>query len=136
HCLSICGIHEKCFNYINSSKSFCKCDERYYGRFLNLTYQCLCSSICLCPLNKFGSKSYLQHTSCQSYYNLCKNDGICVLINDRISNKDFTCICTEDYMGSYCEYKQYRIDIHFRTDIIPSIIFVQFLTAFDDKKHE
>ncbi|CAF3390101.1 unnamed protein product [Rotaria sp. Silwood2] len=144
NCLSICGIHGKCFNYINSSKSFCKCDERYYGRFCNLTYQCLCSSdsiclnssICLCPLNKFGSKCYLQHTSCQSHNNLCKNDGKCVPINDRISNIDFTCLCTEDYMGSYCEYKSYRIDIHFKTDIIPSIIFAHFIIAFDDKKHE
>jgi hypothetical protein len=144
NCSIECGIHGKCFHYVNSSKSFCHCEKGYSGRFCNLTHDCSCSSdsiclnssICLCPLHKFGSKCYLQHTSCQSHNNLCKNNGRCIPIDDRMGKDGFMCLCAEDYMGSYCEYKSNRIDITFKTDVIPSIIFAHFITAFEDRNHE
>ena len=43
NCSLECGIHRKCFDYINPSKSFCHCDEGYSGRFCNLKHQCSCS---------------------------------------------------------------------------------------------
>jgi hypothetical protein len=141
NCSLECGIHGKCFDYINSRKSFCKCYEGYSGRFCNITNECSCSndsiclnsSICLCPLNKFGSKCYLKHQSCQPY-NPCQNNGQCVPINDH--KQDFICLCSEDYMGLYCEYKSNRIDIIFKLDIIPLVVFAHFVTAFNGKTHE
>jgi hypothetical protein len=143
NCSLECGIHGKCFDYFNSNKSFCHCDQGYSGRFCNLTYECSCSSdsiclnfsICLCPINKFGSQCYLKHPSCLPD-NPCKNNGQCIPVDDRINKHDFICLCTEHYMGTNCEYQSNRIDIHFKTDIIPSIIFAHFIIAFDDKQHE
>ena len=145
NCSIECGNHGKCFYYINNStKSFCHCDQGYSGRFCNLTYNRSCSSdsvslnssICLCSLNKFGSKCYLQHIVCQPNNNPCKNHGQCVPINDRISKNSFICLCTEDYTGSYCEYKSNRIDITFKMYPIPSSIFAHFITAFNDRDPE
>ena len=144
NCSIECGNHGKCYYYINSTKSFCHCDEGYSGRFCNLTYNQSCSSdsvslnssICLCSLNKFGPKCYLQHIFCQPDNNPCKNHGQCIPINDRISKNSFICLCTEDYMGSYCEYKSNRIDMNFKICPTPSSIFAHFITAFHDRDHE
>ena len=145
NCSIECGNHGKCFYYINNStKSFCHCDEDYSGRFCNLSYNRSCSSdsvslnssICLCSLNKFGPKCYIQHIVCQPDNNPCKNHGQCVPVNDRISKNRFICLCTEDYMGTYCEYKSNRIDINFKIYPIPSAIFAHFITAFHDRDHE
>ncbi|CAF4244985.1 unnamed protein product, partial [Rotaria sordida] len=129
NCSLECGIHGKCFYYINSPKSFCKCVQEYSGRFCHLKHECSCSpnsiclnsSICLCPLNKFGSKCFLQHTSCP-LYNPCQKNGQCIPINDRINKNGFICLCNEGYIGLNCEYKSNRIDITFRTDVIPLVI--------------
>ncbi|CAF1513678.1 unnamed protein product, partial [Adineta steineri] len=143
NCPLDCGSHGKCFDYVNIPKSFCQCNQGYSGRFCNLTYECLCSpdsiclnsSICLCPSDKFGSQCYLQHTSCQPH-NPCQNNGQCMPIDDRINEKDFICFCSEGFMGLNCQYKSNQIDIHFKTNIIPSIIFVHLINAFDNKPHE
>ncbi|CAF0843443.1 unnamed protein product [Adineta ricciae] len=145
NCPIQCGNHGECFSFINNStKFFCYCHEGYSGRFCNITYERTCSldsfhlnaSICLCPLNKFGSKCYLKHLTCQSTNNLCQNNGVCIPGNDRITKEKFLCLCTEDYTGSYCQYRSNRIDIHFKTDEIPLIIFGHFLTALEDREHQ
>ncbi|CAF0794838.1 unnamed protein product [Adineta steineri] len=140
-CSIQCGKHGKCFKYINSEKEFCHCDQAYSGRFCNITYQHLCSSgsialnssICLCPLNKFGSKCYLQHKSCQSNNNSCQNNGKCIPHN---SHDGFICLCPENFMGSHCEYQSSQININFKIDSIPSFIIVHYIIAFEDKRHE
>ncbi|CAF3815544.1 unnamed protein product [Adineta steineri] len=144
NCSIQCGNHGQCFKYINSTKEFCHCDQGYSGRYCNITYQHSCSSgstalntsVCLCPLNKFGSKCYLQHTYCQPKNNPCNNHGLCIAMDDRIKKNDYICLCTEDYMGSHCEHRSNEISITFKINPIPTLVFGHVITAFSDKDHE
>ncbi|CAF1353414.1 unnamed protein product [Adineta steineri] len=144
NCSSECGNHGKCFKYINSNKTFCHCNEGYSGRFCNITYQHSCSSdsialnssICLCPLNKFGSKCYLQHTACRSNNNPCQNNGKCIPMNDRIKKNAFICLYNENYLGYDSENLPNKIDINFKIDSIPPVIFGHFITAFYHRQHQ
>lgn len=69
NCSSECENHGKFYQYVNLTKSFCRCEKGYSGRYCNITSECSCSSdstclnssICLCPLNKYGSKCYLNY---------------------------------------------------------------------------
>ncbi|CAF1244459.1 unnamed protein product [Adineta steineri] len=144
NCSIQCETNGKCFKYINSTKEFCHCDQGYSGRSCNITYQHLCSSgsipvnssICLCPLNKFGSKCYLQHKHCQSNNNLCQNNGQCISDNNHIHHDGFICLCPENFTGSYCEFQSNKININFKIDSIPSFIIAHYIIAFEDKTHE
>ncbi|CAF1071802.1 unnamed protein product [Adineta steineri] len=144
NCSIQCGNHGQCFTYINSTKEFCHCDQGYSGRYCNITYQHSCSSgstalnssICLCPLNKFGSKCYLQHKHCQSNKNSCQNNGKCIPYNYHTNHDDYFCLCPENFMGSQCEYQSNRININFKNDSIPSLIFAHYIISHDDKRHE
>ncbi|CAF1325276.1 unnamed protein product [Adineta steineri] len=144
NCSIRCGNHGQCFNYIDTTNEFCLCNQGYSGRFCNITYQHSCSSgstalntsICLCPLNKFGSKCYLQHKYCQSNNNSCQNNGLCIPYNYHTNHDDFICLCPENFMGSHCEYQSNRINIHFKIDSIPSLIFAHYIISHHDKKHE
>ncbi|CAF2061856.1 unnamed protein product [Rotaria magnacalcarata] len=90
---------------------FCRCDQVYFGTFCNLTRQCQCStdlfclspSICVCPLNKFGPRCYLQRSTCQSTNNPCHHNGFCIPIDDRINSHRFICIRKEGYRGERCQ---------------------------------
>ncbi|CAF1554519.1 unnamed protein product, partial [Adineta steineri] len=143
-CSIQCGTNEKCFNYINSTKELCHCDQGYSGRYCNITYQHSCSSdsmalnssICLCPLNKFGSKCYLQYTSCQSTNNSCQNNGLCIPYNNYINHDAFICLCPENFTGSYCEYQLNKININFKINSIPTLIFAHYIISHHDKGHE
>ncbi|CAF3787974.1 unnamed protein product [Adineta steineri] len=143
-CSIQCGNHGQCFKYINSPKEFCHCDQGYSGRFCHLTYQHSCSfdsiplnsSICLCPLNKFGSKCYLQHKYCRFNNNPCQNNGLCTPMNYHINHNDFICLCPEHFTGSYCEYQSSKINIHFKINSIPQLIFAHYIISHHDKRHE
>ncbi|CAF1497303.1 unnamed protein product [Adineta steineri] len=144
NCSIQCGNNGKCYRYINSTKEFCYCDQGYSGRFCNMTYQHSCSSgstalntsICLCPLNKFGSKCYLQHKYCQSNKTSCQNNGKCIPYNYHTNYDNFICLCPENFMGSHCEYQSNRININFKNDSIPSLVFAHYIISHDDKRHE
>ncbi|CAF4165072.1 unnamed protein product, partial [Adineta steineri] len=144
NCSIQCGKHGQCFNYINSTKEFCLCEQGYSGRYCNITYNCSCSSdsmclnssICLCPLNKFGSKCYLQHKYYQSNKSSCQNNGKCIPYNYHTNHDEFFCLCPENFMGSHCEYQSNKIDINFKIDSIPSLIFAHYIISHNDKKHE
>ncbi|CAF4947520.1 unnamed protein product, partial [Rotaria socialis] len=73
---------------------------------------CLAPFICVCPLYKFGSRCYLNHSICQLSHNPCQHNDICVPNDDRIDLKGFTCICSQDYSGPRCENINNRIDIY------------------------
>ncbi|CAF0832608.1 unnamed protein product [Adineta ricciae] len=142
NCSIDCGIHGKCYDYINSIGSFCLCDSGYSGRFCNLTYSCSCSldslclnaSICFCPLDKFGPRCYLQHTLCQR--NPCKNNGRCMPDYHSENKQGFVCLCIDGYTGTYCEHQSTSIALTFKVDLIPSFVFVHTITSFDQKTHE
>jgi hypothetical protein len=138
-----CGAHGQCFQYINSSMYFCQCAEGYSGSSCNNTHQCSCpadslclsSSHCVCPMNKFGPRCYLQHTLCHPN-NPCAHNGRCVPIDHRIAKNEFICLCTEGYMGSRCEQAAARIDIALNIAIIPSSVIVHSIITLNNTKHE
>ena len=133
NCSLYCGIHGQCYNYINSYRSFCRNKTQCSCSPDSI---CLHSSICLCPLNKFGSKCYLKHSACQPT-NPCQNNGQCIPVDQRIHQNDFICLCSENYSGRNCEFNSTKIEIHFEQTNIPRIIFAHFITAFlGTKPHE
>ncbi|UJR06644.1 hypothetical protein I4U23_010928, partial [Adineta vaga] len=141
-CSFPCGEHGRCMEYTNRKSSyFCQCDEGYSGSFCNITHECQCSndslclapSICVCPLNKFGSRCYLERTLCQPRNNPCQHDGICIPTDDRIDLYSFICFCKEGYFGERCQFKSNQIDIHIDETIlaISSSFFIHYITAHE-----
>ncbi|CAF1379996.1 unnamed protein product [Rotaria sordida] len=145
-CALSCGEHGQCMRYTNMNNSvFCRCDQGYSGIFCNITYQCQCSndsfclapSICVCPLNKFGSHCYLKRSICQSVNNPCQHNGLCIAIDVRINLHEFICICKEGYQGERCQYKSNQIDIRIDETIvaISSSFILHYITVFDKYKN-
>ncbi|CAF2543175.1 unnamed protein product [Rotaria sp. Silwood2] len=147
-CTLSCGQHGRCMKYTNMNNSvYCRCDQGYFGTFCNITHQCQCSkdsfclapSICVCPLNKFGSRCYLKRSICQSTNNPCQHNGFCIAIDDRINLYGFICVCKEGYQGERCQYKSNQIDIHIDETIltISSSFILHYIIAYDRlTKHE
>ena len=141
-CSLFCGIHGRCIRYFNQNSSFyCRCNPGYSGTFCNVTYvrNCssdslsLASSICVCPLQKFGSYCYLKQSICHP--NPCQNDGLCIPSDDRItSSRSVTCFCKTGYFGPRCEHFGNRIVLNLDKTILltSSFLFVHFVRAFDD----
>ncbi|CAF3334560.1 unnamed protein product, partial [Rotaria sp. Silwood2] len=141
-CTLSCGEHGRCMKYTNMNNSFfCRCNQGYTGTFCNMTHRCQCSndsfclapSICVCPLNKFGSRCYLKRSICQSMNNPCQHNGLCIAIDDRIKLHGFICDCKEDYQGEQCQYKSNQIDIRIDETIltISSSFILHYIIAFD-----
>ena len=146
-CSLSCGNHGRCVRYTNKNSSFyCQCNPGYSGSFCNLTHSCQCSqgsiclapTVCVCPVNKFGSYCYLNRLICQSNNNSCQHNGLCIPNDDRIDSQSFTCFCKEGYFGPRCEYYSNRIDIILDDTITltSSFVFVHFITAFETSEHE
>ena len=147
-CPLFCGNHGRCIRYTNKNFSyFCQCNQGYSGLQCDIQHPCSCSSdsycltssICICPMNKFSPKCYLNHSVCQSTTNNpCRNNGLCVPTDHRIAINNFKCLCTEEYYGTNCEKKKNRIDVKFDEEMIQTIsaVLVHFITAFENAKHE
>jgi hypothetical protein len=135
-------IHGKCLSYVNDPRStFCQCLSGWSGIQCNIEYKCNCASnsqcigksICLCPIDQYGSRCYLQESLC--HLNPCENGGRCItryehyLSSDRYS---FMCVCPEQYRGDRCEQQRTIILIAFHETIdIPSWLFIHFIRAKD-----
>lgn len=146
-CPLSCGKYGRCMTYANNKYLyFCQCKQGYSGRLCNIKHSCSCSddsfcfssSVCICPLYKFGPKCYLKYSICQSGKNPCKNNGICIPSDDRISLQTFTCVCQEGYSGDRCENQNSHIIIYLDENIMSktSSLLIHFITAFKDSKHE
>ncbi|CAF1308871.1 unnamed protein product [Adineta ricciae] len=146
-CSLQCGDHGQCRKYDNHELlEFCRCDEGYSGKFCNVTEICFCSndsfclssSICVCPIGKFGSQCYLKHETCQISNTSCKNNGFCIPNDDRINRRTLTCLCPEHYSGTTCEISNSHINIQFDEKLIrtTSSVLIHFITIFNDKNHE
>ena len=146
-CPLLCGTTGRCVRYTNrKSLFFCRCDRGYSGSLCNIEHTCHCSkdslcllsSICVCPLHKFGSNCYLNRSTCQSVNNSCRPHGRCIPTDDRIDLKAFTCLCTPGYSGERCEIPNNRIDINIGKQMMAnaSFIFFHFIAAFKNVKHE
>ncbi|CAF4906083.1 unnamed protein product [Rotaria sp. Silwood1] len=128
-----------------------ECDNRWYclkgysGLQCNIEENCSCSldsfcyssSICVCSMNKYGPNCYLKHAICQSLNNPCENNGLCVLVDDRISINKFTCLCKKSFYGSRCENIKNRIYIKFNETISrTTAVFIHYITAFENANHQ
>ena len=143
-CSLSCGLHGRCVRYINKNLTyFCQCNTGYSGLHCDIQHNHSCSSdsysltssICICPLNRFGRNCYLKHQFCESSRNPCQNNGVYVPIDDRIGINQFRCLCTQGFQGTRCEYSRNRIDIELNNDIIrtTSAIFAHFITSIKIK---
>ncbi|CAF1306512.1 unnamed protein product [Adineta ricciae] len=146
-CLLQCGLHGRCLRYANNqSKYFCHCYQGYSGPFCNQSYQCLCSNesychspnICVCPLNRFGSKCSLQRPICSLENNPCQKGGLCIPQDDRIDLHGYSCYCKEQYFGPLCQYSNSRVHLELDQTISASspFVFLHFITIFEEKIHE
>ena len=134
-----CGNHGQCSEYVNTKSPFCLCDVGWSGTYCDIPYLCNCSldsfcfgpNICICPLNKFGTRCYLHHLPCP-----CLNNGTCVVNDERIGqNEVSSCICPESFSGSRCEKIDTHITISFSSEIsIPSSILIHFIEVFGKKQ--
>ncbi|CAF4247034.1 unnamed protein product [Rotaria sp. Silwood2] len=107
-CPLFCGEHGRYSGSHCTIKDNCSCSSDSY---------CLTSSICVCPMNKFGSKCYLKSLICQTS-NPCQNNGLCISVDDSIALNNFACLCTESFYGTRCENIKNRIDITFNDEKI------------------
>jgi hypothetical protein len=111
------------------------------GRYCTIEYTCNCASdsvclgvspnnrsICVCPINKFGSRCLLNNTICQNN-SICRNRGQCI-INDEylVSEQNFTCICRKGFRGDRCELNETKLILSFDKNIVLSqSMFIHFI---------
>ncbi|CAF2823515.1 unnamed protein product [Rotaria sp. Silwood2] len=142
-------VHGQCIKYSNNSKgiTFCHCYRGWSGRYCTIPHNCTClldslcigilannRSLCVCPLNKWGSQCLFQNTICQSNQNtICYNGGQCIPTDEHIvSNKKFKCICKKGFTGDRCEIADNKIILSFYQDIIlPDSLLVHFIQVID-----
>ncbi|CAF3843808.1 unnamed protein product [Adineta steineri] len=123
-----------CMKYHNEERFFCQCDSGWSGAQCHIPIDCsMCASdsicigsiqkrsICICPQNRFGSFCRLK-LICP--VGLCKNNGRCVVIDDRMVDESYVCFCSEQFHGPRCEDVNYRIEISLKNIDIPSHLLV------------
>ncbi|UJR11129.1 hypothetical protein I4U23_015310 [Adineta vaga] len=95
-------FHAACSSYC-SPNALCKPMDR--GELTNTN-----NSLCICPLHHFGPRCYLFHAECLSHP--CHNNGTCHLRNDPSGQRPFTCNCSANFHGEYCEKSKFTIQIN------------------------
>ena len=136
-CSYDCGINGQCGKYQNMEKHFCRCNRNWHGSVCNIPYTCNCSpgsvcispSICLCPIEKFGPRCYINRNICRS--DSCMNNGTCVSSDIDISEDSITCICPDGISGSRCQFIDTQIHISFQGIPILPYILIHFIEVFD-----
>jgi hypothetical protein len=145
-------VHGKCMRYLNNLQNitFCQCNQGWSGRYCTIQHTCMCSSdslcigilpnnqsICVCPMNKFGSRCLLVDRICQINNNLtCNNHGQCISNYDYMaSDQKFICICEKGFSGDQCEIIDNKLILSFDKDIVLSqSIFIHFIhITIDDE---
>jgi hypothetical protein len=138
NCSKFC-VHGECFTYINKpNQYFCHCHSNWSGVNCTISHNCDCSSdseclghinhrsICLCNLQKYGPKCRIP-SICQN--GNCKNGGLCIPDDERVSRNSFLCVCPSGYSGTNCELVASEIHISFNGMEIPRSLRVHFLTV-------
>ncbi|CAF1039255.1 unnamed protein product [Adineta steineri] len=148
-----CGSHGQCFAYMNTGEYFCRCIHHgWRGKTCQIPTEitpnyCLPdsvsigSSICVCPLGKFGSRCLISFASICSSSNPCAHGGTCIPVNPRMTlaySSLFTCACNEGFSGKTCEQIDAQLDIHFPHGMsdIPSSVLIHFITVIDNNDPE
>ncbi|CAF1360066.1 unnamed protein product [Adineta steineri] len=153
-CIDHRCVHGQCMRYSDGSKgnSFCRCNHGWSGKYCTISYTCMCSSdslcvgvlpnnrsICVCPLNRWGSRCLLSDIVCQSERTSpCNNSGQCVATDEQmISDKKFVCICPKGFSGERCEIADSKIIVTFHKDmILPSSILIHFIQVMNNSVPE
>ncbi|UJR24129.1 hypothetical protein I4U23_027095 [Adineta vaga] len=145
HCSIDCGKHGQCVKYANTSNYFCQCLPGWFGYSCNISHDCRCAtdsrcvgvfanqSICICPLNKFGTFCQLRRSVCSA--NACNSRGTCVPDDPRMEDPDFMCLCNEGYFGLRCQFVSTKIEISFDSVSIPQAIFTHYITVMKNAPH-
>ncbi|CAF1421215.1 unnamed protein product [Adineta steineri] len=138
-------MHGQCRRYVNDPKgtTFCQCHRGWSGEYCTISHTCNCSSdslcigisannrsICVCPMNRWGSQCLLRNDVCQSNQNdTCFNGGRCLPIDEQlIRSEKFICICPIGFRGRQCKEVDMKITLSFHKDIIlPQSIALHFI---------
>ena len=144
---SLCSMtcnNGDCLKYINEEKYFCRCSPDWSGMQCDIPINCRsCSSdsvcigsvnnrsICICPLTKFGPRCLLT-SSCRK--NACENNGQCIPADLSVPESDYTCICSNQFFGSKCEYIKAKLDVSLENLDIPAYLMAFFLTVSDESE--
>ncbi|UJR07220.1 hypothetical protein I4U23_011508 [Adineta vaga] len=144
-------VHGRCMKYSHDPEgsTFCHCNKLWSGRYCNISHICTCSndsicigvtannrSICICPIDKFGSRCLLSNIVCQS--NPCANDGKCIPIDEHlIIDKSYSCMCPKGFSGNRCEIPDTKMILSFSKDIILSqSIVIHFIQVMNNTEPE
>jgi hypothetical protein len=148
-------VHGECIQYLNDPKhtSFCRYKSGWTGKYCNISHICTCSSdslcvgvaannrsICVCPMNKFGSQCLLTHNICQyDSSDVCQNRGICIPSGEHDAYRyPYVCICQRGFSGNECEVPDTKMILSFHQDIIlplQSFMFFHFIHLIDNTLH-
>jgi hypothetical protein len=132
-----------CLKYTNDEKFFCQCYLGWSGARCQIPIHCNdCSSdsvcvgaiqnrsICVCPLNKFGSHCLFNH-SCP--INFCENNGQCIVADHRMINDSYHCFCSKQFNGNRCQYSKAKLEISFRNmeDLSHLLVYIYSFVYLD-----
>ena len=142
-------IHGTCTEYFNDSnnRTFCRCNSGWSGINCTIPYNCTCElylsclgmlavsnrSICVCGLNKYGSRCLLTDPTCLVNDNsTCLNGGQCISHGYRLSsNEHFICICPKEFTGDRCEIASNEISLSFNETInVSEQLFIHFINLY------
>lgn len=138
NCLTTC-YHGQCLTYVNRNQGFCHCLPNWSGPQCNIRLNCsTCSpnslcigstannrSVCVCPMNEFGRHCLLTST-CPK--NACQNNGRCIPADVSIPGNNYTCLCSVQFFGSFCQYRKATLDVSLVNIPAPSYLVAHFFT--------
>ncbi|CAF0984601.1 unnamed protein product [Rotaria magnacalcarata] len=128
-----CGNHGTCQVILNSNHSsyFCACHNNFYGSncehydegcigrcspnsICKPSYSGIVTGnrkpICLCPYSAFGPTCSLKNDVCKM--NPCLHGGSCILTYLPHDILNYTCICSDSFIGDHCQLSRGRIQIN------------------------
>ena len=138
-------VHGKCIKYFKNreNRTFCQCDHGWSGQDCDIQHICTCAlnslcigisannqSICVCPLNKFGSRCLLDDIVCQTNDNsTCQNGGQCIPSDHySVSRRKFLCLCPKGFNGDRCEIADTKIILSFGNAFpVSQSIYIHFI---------
>ncbi|XP_022088720.1 uncharacterized protein LOC110978214 isoform X2 [Acanthaster planci] len=134
-----CGNGERCRQFQTSHQ--CVCKDGQDGASCNLANPCAASScynggtcylsasispgyFCQCRERYFGSNCEIFDDPCNS--NPCMNGATC-----QGTSEGFTCICSSEFLGQFCESQSHPFDLVFVANLDPPGLFVAPTDTFN-----